>query len=497
MNIRNFTDAKSLLLDNKSVDQTIFKNTFWLVIAETIQKGIGFLVVVWLARCFGPSIYGQWAFALSFVSLFAVLTDFGFSTLTVREIARDKSKISQYIDNIVVMKLILGLITLGLIVLIIQFLGKGPEVVKLVYFLGIYIVISTFTAFFQSIFRANEKMQYETICRTVQSLSLLGLISFSILNKGSILTISYAYLGAALIGVIVSLIIIWRYFSRFFLKIDLKISKEILRKAWPFGLSIIAVSIYYYLDSVMLGIMKSNKEVGWYNAAYRIIFLLLVFNRILISSFFPRLCKCAKEIKFKKIVDKYSKTTQFFAWPILLGGFILSDKIIVAIYGNKYSPAIDAFRILLLAVFLMYINIQGRILESTERQFLHFKIVVIGAICNIFFNFLFIPSYGLYGAAWATFLTELIVLSIMIFFTKKIFSIYSLLKNSIIPLASSIIMAAWLFLLLNTPFIQQTFSLYALLIKFSSGIIIYLFVYFIFEKVSVFLLDKLNKLNNL
>lgn len=86
MNIKNFTNLKSHLLDNRTLKQTIFKNIFWLGLAEVIQKGISFIVVVWLARYFGPTIYGQWAFALSFVAIFSVFADFGFGTLTVREI---------------------------------------------------------------------------------------------------------------------------------------------------------------------------------------------------------------------------------------------------------------------------------------------------------------------------------------------------------------------------------------------------------------------------
>ncbi|HOL90298.1 MAG TPA: hypothetical protein PK130_00855 [Candidatus Pacearchaeota archaeon] len=69
---KNFTDIKMLFFNNKSIKQTIFKNSFWLTVAEVIQGGIGFLISIWMARYFGPTIYGQWVFALSFVALFAV-----------------------------------------------------------------------------------------------------------------------------------------------------------------------------------------------------------------------------------------------------------------------------------------------------------------------------------------------------------------------------------------------------------------------------------------
>ncbi|MHA1380609.1 MAG: oligosaccharide flippase family protein [Candidatus Helarchaeota archaeon] len=92
MNIGNSINLKSLLFENKTIKQTIFKNTFWLGLTGVIQKGVSFLVIVWLARYFGPVIYGKWAFALSFTALFAFLPNFGFGLLTIRELARDKFK---------------------------------------------------------------------------------------------------------------------------------------------------------------------------------------------------------------------------------------------------------------------------------------------------------------------------------------------------------------------------------------------------------------------
>jgi O-antigen/teichoic acid export membrane protein len=435
-------NIKSLLLDNQSIKQTILKNTFWLTVAEMVQAGIGFLIVVWLARHFGPVIYGQWAFALSFVALFSVFADFGFTTLTVREIARDKSKTAQYLDNILIMKLILGLITLGLIVLIVQFLGKEPEVVKLVYFLGIYTVINIFATFFHSIFRANEKMQYETACRVIQSLSLFGLVAYFILNKGPILTISYAYIGAALIGVSFSLAFIWRYFSKFFLKIDFKVCKEILSEAWPFGLSFIAISIYYYLGSVMLGIMKSNEEVGWYNAAYTVILFTQVFGVIMTASFFPKLSQKYKESleSLKAVVNKFAKILHIFAWPIAFGGTLLASRILIFFYGKEYLPGTLALQILAWSMAIIYINTTyGEIIKATDRQKLYLIGVGGGAVLNVILNFLLIPLLSLNGAALATLLTEIAVLIFMYIQVNKLISV-RLSAYAVIPLCLSIIM---------------------------------------------------------
>ena len=419
-------NIKSLLLDSRSIKQTIFKNTFWLAVAEIIQKVVGFLIIVWLARHFGPATYGQWAFALSFVALFAVLSDFGFSTLTIREIARDKSKTVQYIDNVIVMKLILGLITLGLIALVIYFLGKKPEVVKLVYFLGIYAVINTFTTFFQSIFRANEKMQYETVCRVVESLSLLGLVAFFILNKGSILTISYAYLGAALIGTVFSLGVIWRYFSRFFLKIDIKICKEILSEAWPFALTFIAISIYSYIDSVIIGVMKSNEEVGWYNAAYKLVLSIPIFTSYLVTnSTYPIMARLFK-VSLKKLSDLLqllNKLLLAITIPISVVGMLLASPLIKFFYGPNYKPGILVLQILIWStIFISLSSIYGSALNACDRQKKSLIGVGSGAVISILLNLILIPKFSLYGAAMAVIITQLWIFLYMYFtFNKEIF----------------------------------------------------------------------------
>lgn len=425
MYTRNSTNLKSLLFDNRTVKQTILKNTFWLGITEVFTGLVNFFIAVWIARYFGPAVYGQWAFALSFVTLFSVFVDFGFSALTVREIARDKSKTAQYIDNILAMKLVLGLISLGLIVLIIQFSGKEPEAVKLLYFLGIYSVIGTFAAFFQSIFRANEKMQYEAACRFFQAVCLLGLVAFFIFNKGSILTISYAHLGAALIGTVISLGAIRSCFSKFFLKIDFKICQEIFSKAWPFGLGYIAIALYSYIDSVMIGAMKSNEEVGWYNAACKLVLLFPVFSYLITNSAYPAIARLfassLKELSY--LLRLLNKLLLAVTVPISIAGVFLAPLIIKFFYGKSYNPGILVFQIAIWSIiFNSLSSIYGSALNACDKQKKSLIGVASGAVLNIILNLFLIPPFSIYGAATAVVITQAWIFLHMYFtFNKEIF----------------------------------------------------------------------------
>jgi len=411
-NFFSVSNIKSLFFENKTLRQTILKNTFWLWVAEAVDRGISFLVIILLARHFGPTIYGQWAFALSFVATFAILADFGFNTLTVREVARDKSKTAQYIDNMLAMKLILGLISFGLIVFSIKFFNKDAEIVKLVYGLGVYIIIYTFCTFFRAIFQANEKMQYEAACRAVQSISLLFLVVFFIINKSPIINISYAYIISAILGTVVFLIVIWNRFSNFFYEIDIKICKKILSEAWPFALATAFAVIYGQVDTIMLSIMKTDLVVGWYNSAYALVAVLSIIPGLLMTAVYPKLSDSFLNskplfVRLYKASLKYIFLVSIIIFPLL---FLFSRPIILLLYGSAYINSVIIFRILLSFSFFLFVNSAlTYVLYAMGRQISCIKIMMLGLVFNIILNLLFIPEYSYIGASIAAIIPQILI----------------------------------------------------------------------------------------
>lgn len=418
-----------------SIVKLIFKNTFWIGITEVVSKLVGFLILVWLARYFGPDLYGKWSFALAFVTIFSVIADFGFSTLTVREIARDKSKTEDYILNITFLKFIFGLLSLGLMVLVIHFIkGSDPETIKLVYFLGIYIVLNTFASFFESIFRANEQMHYEAICRISQSILLLGLTAFFVFQKFPILNVSFAYIYAALLGTILSFIFVLKYFfakdKAKKPKIDFQLCKELILEAWPFGLSIVAIFLYNYFDQTMLGVMRTNREVGLYSAAFRVIFTFQVFGDVLSIAFFPQLSKKFKEstTALKEIFSHFQKTILICVVPLSLLLFFFAQPILLFLYGKEYIESTGVFQILTVAIAILLFSFPfSETLKAANKQKTYLLGIGTGALLNVILNFVLIPSFGMIGASVATLISEIYIYIFMWYELQKIWK--TSLKN--------------------------------------------------------------------
>jgi len=446
MKIKNFSEVKSFFLDNKDLKQTILKNTFWLFFAQAFARLVSLIIVIWSARYFGPEIYGKFSFSFSFVALFIVFTDFGMSNLIMREVAKDKSKTSQYIDNMFFLKIILAVIILPVIVILIHFIRNDPETLKLVYFLGVYVIINSFSSFFESIFMGNEKMQYAATCVFLGDLFLLFFVCLFILNGLPILTISYAYIISAVAETFLAIILVWHYFAKFFLKISFKICKEIFMDVWPFGLMAVFVSTYYYFNSVILGISRSNQEVGWYNAAFKTAFFTISISGIIFMSFFPSISRSFKKNaeKFRSAYNRYATVTFIIGTPLGFGGFLVAPELIKFLYQEPYHNAILPFQILVWGVSLNFLcNTYCNCLLACDEQKKALKAVTMGVAFSVLMNLILIPIYGIIGAAIVLPFTELLVLIVAHNELKKIIKT-SFFKLLTYPLIASLMMSIFL-----------------------------------------------------
>ncbi|MDD3088414.1 MAG: flippase [Candidatus Omnitrophica bacterium] len=403
----------SLILKNSSFKQTILKNAFWLALSEAVEKGALFFLTVWLVRYFGPVGYGKWAFAMGFAGIFATVGDFGLVNYAVRELSREREEASRYIDNIIAVKTVLGLISLSLLVLASRSLGKSPEVLRLLYILGFYAMISTFSGFFHSVFRANQQMQYETVCRAFHALLVVIFVVAAIKARGSLFCISAAYVMSAIVSLLFSIAFVRAYFVRFFFRIDRVFFTKILKEVWPIGLAFVFIAGYYNVDTVMLSLMKTDADVGWYNSAYRVLLFLLVLPSLLQAAFYPGMAgsfAVSKE-KLCYVYDRFLKNTLVIASPICVFIMLNAENVTVGVYGQEFLPAARVLRILMLSfLFASVGGVLANVLLSCNRQ--KMLMVVTGASFagNILLNYLWIPKFSYIGASHATNLTRVFVI---------------------------------------------------------------------------------------
>jgi len=436
-------NIKSFLFENKGLKQTIFKNTIWITVSEVLSKGISFFLLIWLARYFGPDNYGKLAFGLSFVALFAFFIDFGFTSIAIREIARDKSKSLKYTNNILAIEAVLGFFVFILICLLSVIFVDSREISFLICLFGVATILDCFTKFLQSVFCAHERMEFVAISRLFQASTLFIVIIISIFFSISVIDLGYLFIIASIFSLILTLILSRKFFYKFVFNIDLRFLYDILRESWPIGLISFAALFFQSADSVLIGFLKTNLDVGLYNAASRISVGTYFLLGIISSVFMPAISRAFKEnsSNFRNIIEKYAMLNFYLGIPIGVGGFFVAPELINLIYGSNYIQSVDVFRILSLSlIFIFMTAVYGQSLIFLDKQRKFLKSYMIGLILNIFMNILLIPYLGIMGAAFSSIITQALILIIVFFeFRKATGLVFG--KIFLYSISSSIIMS--------------------------------------------------------
>ncbi|TSD03658.1 MAG: polysaccharide biosynthesis protein, partial [Parcubacteria group bacterium Athens0714_26] len=258
--------------------------------------------------------------------------------------------------------------------------------------------------------RAREKMQLESFNEIITNIVITGLgfyfLKFYPGSKG--LTIAYA-IGTA-IGFFAIILSIRHHLKNLWANFDCRLIKTILSASLPFALASFLGAIMINTDLIMLSWMRSPDELGFYSAAQKPIQLLYVMANLFAAAMFPVLSKAAlNKERFRNLLEKSLSASLLVALPLSISSILLAKQIIIFLFGPVYAPAILAFQILLVTLLIIFpsVIISNSILAyNKQKNFIIFS--ALGAIGNVFFNFLLIPYWGIAGAATSTIFTMII-----------------------------------------------------------------------------------------
>jgi len=193
------------------------------------------------------------------------------------------------------------------------------------------------------------------------------------------------------------------------LQIGVAAGEEDEAAALPLGFFMIALNLYTYIDTVILGVMRSDAETGWYAAAYRVYEGLTYVPAVLSAVLTPRL-------SYLFAHDRAALRPQFLralaaaaGLGLVLGGVALwlARPLMSLLFGSAYAPAAVPLQILAggaVFVFSTWILHAAAIATNLDRRLLLTTGVGLGS--NVVLNLVFIPRWGMAGAAWATVIAE-------------------------------------------------------------------------------------------
>ncbi len=213
--------------------------------------------------------------------------------------------------------------------------------------------------------------------------------------------------------------------------------KKHLTPLFHFFLLSSAISVYEYFDTIILDyITKNAEQVGYYTTMLkmtRIITAVLLVAGVVMLPRISFLVSEGSKDDVKKYLDKFLRFILIAGIPAALGIFIFAKEIIHTIAGDKFLPAAPLLQVLgFLPLVIGVSNVfcyQILVPFKQEKKFL--LTALAGCAASVGLNFLLVPYFLSLGSAWATLITETIVLVVSILLASKCI-------NLRLPLASMV-----------------------------------------------------------
>lgn len=451
-----------------TLTKKILTNTFWMVLGRVLTALLGIISIKVITNYLPTDIYGQYTTLYEFIGFFAIAADFGLYTIGVREMAKKEKSEQDILANILSIRIILIILTLGLSILVANLIPKYQDtyVSSGIWLVAITTSLMLLHGTLTSVLQYRLKMLYANIALTIGKILNVGFIVTTIfyLSPDNIEKGFTQLLYAGIVGngamLLITLFIVSKYI-KIRLKFNWQFTKDILVKALPLGLSLILSTIYFKLDVILLSLLRDYHETGLYGVSLKFMEIITVIPVFFMNSALPSLTENFRNNiqKFVSLIERSWHFLLLIATPLLIGGVILafpltflisSPQFLSGFHCNAdmqiveqtaeealktctnleknpdfiettseyelpftYMQGTDvALKLILVAMFFSFLNTLFTFtLISIDKQSLLLVINLIGAAFNVITNLIFIPQYGFVGAAITTIITEIIVLA--------------------------------------------------------------------------------------
>ncbi len=417
LKINLFTEKNNYykgLLEMKSKKKSLKVNFIMNAILTMSSMIFPLITFPYVSRVLLPVGTGKVAFATSVVTYFSMFAQLGIPTYGIRACAQvrdDKEKLSQTVQELLIINLIMMAFTYTFFFIGLQTVPR-MQVDK-----PLFLIVSTMI-FFNSIgmewlYKGLEEYTYITV-RSI-AFKIVSLIAMFLLVKsqGDYVIYGGVSIFASSASSVLNFINAHKYVS--LRPMGTYDFRRHMRPVMIFFAMSCATTIYTNLDTVMLGFIKTDEDVGYYNAAVKIKGILVSVITSLGTVLLPRASYYIEhglKRDFEQISKKAINFVCVIALPMMLYFILYAKEGIYFLSGSAYDGSILPMQILMPTIFFIGLtNVMGiQVMVPLGKENWVLYSVTIGAIVDLVINALLIPKMASSGAAIGTLVAEIVVL---------------------------------------------------------------------------------------
>jgi len=411
------------------VTDQVAKNALYLTIASVGQKIIAFVYFLFLARVMMPDLTGQYFLALSITTIYSVVAEFGITSVTIREIARDPTQARSLISHALALKLplmtlaVLGSLSTGWL------LGYVPGVQALIALACVILVVDALQVFFYGVLRGFQALQFEAVgvfSGMLTTAIVGGLVLFFApsLPLLIIALMAGSFINLAVAASRVAKRLGWSTLIPHWSSQDARL---ILTMAFPFALAAIFVKVYSYVDSIFISKILDTTAVGLYAIAYKFTYAFQFLPLAFIAALYPGMSAVAgkDEVALERVLLKSLWYMAVLSSPIVFGLYAVAPEAI-SLAGEGYEQATVVLQALVFVLIPIFLDFPiGALLNACGKQTTKTAIMGVTMVINIVLNAILIPQVGILGAAYAALASFVFMFAAGLFYIPSVLPSFS------------------------------------------------------------------------
>ncbi len=392
--------------------RTAFTNMLFKAVSVPVEKGSRLVLMVVAAPALGAAAFGCYQYATTLTALLMLGTEMGLGVWTTRTLSRDRSRAPVVVGTALRMRGRALLLYAAAVALAIVLVGPGDTRVAIA-LLAPIAACNAVVDYAATVFRGFERFQDEAGLNVVRALLTAGAGLGALRLRGSVGSLGSGVLLGTAISAVCGVSLLHRRYQVLGQVVRGPLDREVAGSAIAQGIPLWLVTmislLYFRGDVLLMRLFVSNAEIGAYSAAYKIFEGVLIIPGAILAGAFPPLARAHGDPERQRHWERLL-VMMLLGLGVLTSApiYLLSRRIVVAVFGVGYLRAVPSLQILALAIPLLFLNASLTtilIARNLERRNLLFALFML--VVNAGTNLVLIPHQGGPGAAWATLLTEL------------------------------------------------------------------------------------------
>ncbi len=474
--------------------ENFFKIGILYTIGQLLIKGLAFLLIPLYSKYLGAEIYGQLALVdivYNFLGMFIIFSVYsGYIRFYSEDINNDG--FATVFNFSLISILIQGIIIIGFGKYFSKFLLQMDNSYLILVLIFIRGSLEQIISLLEAIYSMKYQVKKIIVLRFLITLvTLITILYLVIVKKETIIGIYKGY-------------ILGNFLFLFYILYDNKkrikftFNGVFLKKCLNFSTGLLLGNVSYLIlamiDRFFLKEYQSFTEVGVYSMGYKFASLIEIF---FIASF----KKVFTPFKFQEYKNENfeCKLNKFFDYYNIIGIVIfllisINIKLVLYLFTSKEFLGAYLITPVITLSYLLYGQVEFYTfgIYIKNKTYLDSLTITIGGIINIILNILWVRKYGMYGAAFSTIISYIIMSIVYVFISNRLYYL-KFNFSKMMKLFTSGIVIYLLYLMISV----QNLSIFLETVVGNIMILVYFYIiynYFIDkEEIKSFILEKIKR----